>query len=65
MPDNDLPSTSNGVGTPINEISAYPLTKLLKGVEMSYDKGKNLLDESKNVLLTFVECYGKNFSPFL
>ena len=47
MPDNNLPSTSNGVGTPINEISAYPLANLLKGVEMSYDKGKKLLEESK------------------
>ena len=45
--DNDLPSTSNGVGTPINEISAYPLAKLLKGVEKSYDKGKKLLEESE------------------
>ncbi len=45
--DNELPSTSNGVGTPINEISAHPLAKLLKGVEKSYDKGKKLLEESK------------------
>ena len=45
--DNELPSTSNGVGKPINEISAYPLAKLLKGVEKSYDKGKKLLEESK------------------
>lgn len=45
--DNDLPSASNGVGTPINEISAYPLAKLLKGVEKSYDKGKKLLEESE------------------
>lgn len=53
MLDNDLPSTSNGVGTPINEISAYPLAKLLKGVEKSYDKSEKLLEESKNILLSF------------
>lgn len=45
--DNELPSTSNGVGKPINEISAYPLAKLLKGIEKAYDKGKKLLEESK------------------
>ena len=54
MPDNDLPSTSNGVGTPINEISAYPLAKLLKGVEKSYDKGKKLLEESKKHSAVFL-----------
>ena len=47
MLDNELPSISNGVGTQINELSAYPLAKLLKGVEKSYDKGKKLLEESK------------------
>lgn len=47
--DNDLPSTSNGVGSQ-NQLgidSSYPLAKLLKGVEKSYDKGKKLLEESK------------------
>ena len=47
--DNDLPSTSNGVGSQ-NQLgidSPYPLAKLLKGVEKSYDKGKKLLEESK------------------
>ena len=48
--DKELPSTSNGVGKPINEISAYPLAKLLKGVEKAHDKGKNLLEESKKRL---------------
>lgn len=47
MLDNELPSISNGVGTQINELSAYPLAKLLKGVEKAYDKGKYLLEESK------------------
>ena len=49
MLDNDLPSTSNGVGSQ-NQLgidSPYPLAKLLKGVEKSYDKGKKLLEESK------------------
>ena len=45
--DNESPSTSNGVGTQMKDLSAYPLAKLLKGVEKSYDKGKYLLDESK------------------
>ena len=45
--DNELPSTSNGVGTQINDLSAYPLAKLINGVEKSYDKGKNLLEESE------------------
>ena len=47
--DNKLPSTSNGVGSQ-NQFktgSSYPLAKLLKGIEKSYDKGKFLLDESK------------------
>ena len=47
MLDNELPSISNGVGTQINELSAYPLAKLLKGVEKAYDKGKYLLEESE------------------
>lgn len=34
--DNDLPSTSNGVGTQKKDLSAYPLAKLLKDVEKSY-----------------------------
>lgn len=50
MLDNESPSTSNGVGTQMKDLSAYPLAKLLKEVEKSYDKGKYLLDESKNVL---------------
>lgn len=45
--DNELPSTPNGVGKPISELPAYPLAKLLKGVEKSYDKGKKLLEESE------------------
>ena len=55
MPDNDLPSTSNGVGSQ-NQLgidSSYPLAKLLKGVEKSYDKSEKLLEESKNILLSF------------
>ncbi len=38
--DNDLPSTSNGVGSipQVKSGSLYPLAKLLKGVEKSYDK---------------------------
>ena len=47
MLDNDLPSTSNGVGTQMNNSSAYPLAKLLKDVEKAYDNGKKLLEESK------------------
>lgn len=38
--DNDLPSTSNGVGTQMDNSSAYPLAKLLKNVEKAYDNGK-------------------------
>lgn len=53
MLDNELPSTSNGVGTQINDLSAYPLAKLIKGVEKSYDKGKNLLEESENIRTVF------------
>ena len=45
--DNELPSTSNGVGKPISKLPAYPLAKLLKGVEKAYDKGKYLLEESE------------------
>ena len=47
--DNDLPSTSNGVGSipQVKSGSLYPLAKLLKGVEKAYDKGKYLLEESK------------------
>lgn len=45
--DNESPSTSNGVGKPISELPAYPLAKLLKGVEKAYDKGKYLLEESE------------------
>ena len=45
--DNDLPSTSNGVGTQMDNPSAYPLAKLLKNVEKAYDNGKKLLEESK------------------
>ena len=55
MPDNDLPSTSNGVGSQ-NQVgidSSYPLAKLLKGVKKSYDKSEKLLEESKNILLAF------------
>ncbi len=42
-------STSNGVGTPNNHLQAYPLAKLLKGVEKSYEPGKKILDESENL----------------
>ena len=45
--DNKLPSTSNGVGTPSNKSTAYPLAKLLQGVEKAHDKGKKLLEESE------------------
>ena len=47
--DNDLPSTSNGVGSipQVKSGSLYPLAKLLKGVEKAYDKGKYLLEESE------------------
>ena len=54
--DNDLPSTSNGVGSQ-NQLgidSPYPLAKLLKGVEKSYDKGKKLLEESKKHSAVFL-----------
>lgn len=47
--DNELPSTPNGVGSQ-NQLrldSSYPLAKLLKGVEKSYDRGKKLLEESE------------------
>lgn len=47
--DNELPSTSNGEGSQ-NQLrldSSYPLAKLLKGAEKSYDKGKKLLEESE------------------
>ena len=55
MLDNDLPSTSNGVGSipQVKSGSLYPLAKLLKGVEKSYDKSEKLLEESKNILLSF------------
>ena len=53
--DNDLPSTSNGVGSipQVKSGSLYPLAKLLKGVEKSYDKSEKLLEDSKNILLSF------------
>ena len=45
--DNELPSTSNGVGSQ-NQIGlSYPLAKLLKDVEMSYRPGVKVLEESK------------------
>lgn len=47
--DNELPSAPNGVGSQ-NQLrldSSYPLAKLLKGAEKSYDKGKKLLEESE------------------
>ena len=42
-------STSNGVDkfSSHKEELSYPLAKLLKGVEKSYEKGKYILDESK------------------
>ena len=47
--DEETPNTPNGVGShPQSEIgSSYPLANLLQKVEKSYEKGKNLLDESK------------------
>lgn len=49
MLDEETPSTLNGVGShPQSEIgSSYPLTKLLNGVDKSYDAGKNILAESE------------------
>ena len=34
MLDNELPSISNGVGTPSKKLTAYPLAKLQKNVGM-------------------------------
>lgn len=45
--DEETPNTSNGVGTLNSELEGYPLAKLLQNVGKSYEKGKNLLDESK------------------
>ena len=45
--DEESPSTSNGVGTLNSELEGYPLAKLLQNVGKSYEKDKNLLDESK------------------
>lgn len=45
--DNDLPSTSNGVGTQIENPSAYPLAKLLKDIEKAYDNGEKVVDTKK------------------
>ena len=44
--DNELPSTSNGVGSQNQIGSSYPLAKLLKDVEMSYRPGVKVLEES-------------------
>lgn len=46
MLDNELPSTSNGVGSQNQIGSSYPLAKLLKDVEMSYRPGVKVLEES-------------------
>ena len=47
---NELPSTSNGVRSEsITTIPSTSVTKLLQGVEKSYDKGKKLLEESKSL----------------
>ena len=56
MLDNDLPSTSNGVGSipQVKSGSLYPLAKLLKGVEKSYDKSEKLLEESKKHSAVFL-----------
>lgn len=45
----ETPNTPNGVGShPQSEIgSSYPLAKLLQNVGKSYEKDKNLLDDSK------------------
>ena len=44
--DNELPSTSNGVGSQNQIGSSYPLANLLKDVEMSYRPGVKVLEES-------------------
>lgn len=44
--DNNLPSTPSGAHTPENNLQAYALAKLLRGVEKSHDPGKKLLSES-------------------
>ena len=47
---NELPSTSNGVRSEsITTIPSTSVTKLLQGVEKSYDKGKKLLEESESL----------------
>ena len=45
----NMPNTSNGVGSHSQSKigSSYPLAKLLKDVEKSYDSGKKVLDESR------------------
>ena len=45
----ELSSTPNGVGSTERERSTYPVAKLLKDVEKSYDPGKKLLEESENL----------------
>ena len=43
----ESPSTTNGVGTPSEKNSTYPVAKLVEKVEKAYDKGKNILEESE------------------
>ena len=51
--DEESPSTLNGVGShPQSEIgSSYPLTKLLNGVDKSYDAGKKFSLRAKKAML--------------
>ena len=46
MLDEETPNTPNGVDSGEQTNSSYPLAKLLKGVEKSYDSGKKILDAS-------------------
>ena len=45
--DEKTPNTSNGVGTPNSDISAYPLAKVIQDVGKTMEKDKKLLAESK------------------
>lgn len=48
--DEKTPNTSNGVGTPNSDISAYPLAKVIQDVGKTMEKDKKLLAESKEEL---------------
>ncbi len=56
MLNEETPSTPNGVGTLNSELEGYPLAKLLKGVEKSYDKGKDLFDGSEDKFVFLHRC---------